>query len=94
MTQRGKLANMRLIGVELRVQYMNPKQGQVQEEICLLPCNVTVELPYVDEITWGPGVRFNGTLHTDRGDFNIEIPADMPTYFFSQRENKNRSNVR
>lgn len=68
---------MRIIGVELRLEYSDKRIGRRNIEIGIIPCHIDVE---VSDHNYGMGANMNATIHTDRGDIAIQyIP--LPEQF-------------
>lgn len=67
---------MKIIGVELRLQFHDARKGPQQKEIAIIPCDVTVHLSRPEAGYYSGGVNGNGTLHTDCGDlgFTFQVP--------------------
>jgi hypothetical protein len=62
---------MKIIGVELRVAFQDPRQGYQQREVAIIPCEIHLEIPAPFSEFFGTQFLMNGTLHTDRGDINM-----------------------
>jgi hypothetical protein len=82
---------MRIIGVELRLQFMSGTFGSQQQEVLLLPANTLVE---IDEKEHRQiyNTRFSGTLHTDAGDFAFQIDGPQPYQLTNTRRGLNVEN--
>lgn len=75
---------MRIIGIELRLQYISRRHGYQQSEIAVIPCDIIVEMK-PDDIVYGGQDLMNGTLHTDRGDIAIN-QFSIPSGFLMARD--------
>jgi hypothetical protein len=62
---------MRIIGIELRVQYMHPRFGGQQQELAVIPVDIELELDPPEISYQYARATMNGTLHTTRGDITI-----------------------
>jgi len=72
---------MRIIGVELRLEYSDRMNGRVNKEIAIIQCHVDVEMK--PDIYYSAAPMMNGTLHTDRGDIQINS-FSFPEYFLHE----------
>lgn len=80
---------MKIIGVELRIQFHDPKKGPTQKEIAIIPCDVTVHLDRKDTQGYYMGnASGNGTIHTDCGDLGFTF--GIPDNFLDEQFTTNR----
>jgi hypothetical protein len=85
---------MRIIGVELRLQYLHPKRGNQQNEIIILPCNAVIVLPdECSQINQFGSINVNGTMHTDCGDFGFRIDNQFAYDQFDQKTQDQKLHV-
>jgi hypothetical protein len=63
---------MKIIGVEFRLQFHDPKVGPQQREIGIVPCEIEAFLKRsATGDYWYGNITVNLTIHTDRGDINV-----------------------
>lgn len=63
---------MRIIGIELRIEYQHPRYGNQRREVALIPCDVELVINDLPEHSgYIPYPYINMTLHTECGDINI-----------------------
>jgi hypothetical protein len=85
---------MRIIGVELRAQYVSRAFGSQREELGIAACQI--ELAFPDDELVSKYVELSGTIHTDVGDFNFGAGQAMllQAEYFYPRVKAHRFRVR
>lgn len=79
---------MKIIGIELRLQFHDPQKGPIQKEFAIVPCDVVLLLQKPEAGYYSGNPNITGTLHTDCGDLGFQLA--VPDMFLDPEYNKSR----